>query len=73
LSKEVPQNERKRKLPVTVELQVSDDGTAAVKKMDTTRDYAVRAATVLSKPCAIEARISAIRSILAACGIEALE
>lgn len=73
LEKEVPQNERKRQLPTTVGLQVSDDSTTAVKKIDTTRDFAIRAAMILSKPCAMEARGSTIVSILAACGIKALE
>ncbi|CAH0025850.1 unnamed protein product, partial [Clonostachys rhizophaga] len=69
-SKEVPQNERRRRSPISVALQVSDDGTVAVEKMDTTLGYAVRAAGLLSRPCAMEGRVSAVISLLAACGIE---
>ncbi|CAG9947958.1 unnamed protein product [Clonostachys rosea f. rosea IK726] len=72
-SKEVPQNERRRKSPNSDVSQVSDDGTVAVEKMDTTLGYAVRAARLLSRPCAMEGRVSAVISILAACGIEARE
>lgn len=51
-------------------LQVSRDGRATVNFINSPRQWAVRSAELLCRPCVPEARASAVRGILAACNFD---